>query len=230
MAAAVVTTLTAVFITLGFWQLRRHEERRAENSTAAERLAQPPRPLAELVSTTPFSELEYLPTSLSGTFHPDLEILVRNQVHLGRTGSHVLTPLETIEGLWVLVNRGWVPLEFDRPPVAAAPPAGETEVTGLIRLTQTRPGFGPVEPAGDLPIVWRVDLDRLSDQLPEPIASVWVQATSNSGAPGDFFPISAPLPEVDDPGPHFSYALQWFAFALTCAIGFGLLLRSRLSG
>ncbi|HSJ26662.1 MAG TPA: SURF1 family protein [Acidimicrobiia bacterium] len=225
-ATVVVFAICVVCVALGQWQLGRHEERKVQNVVMTNRLAEDPLPLATLVDAAgaDVDSLEYRPVTAVGEFRPDDEILVRSQTANQRPGFHVVTPLAT-EGGVVLVNRGWVPLAVETPPVAAAPPpSGTVTVTGLARLSQTRPSIGPVEPDGRLAIVARIDLERLSGQF-EGLTPVWIQQIDEPEGP---LPIRVPIPPVDDPGPHLPYAIQWFSFAAIGAIGYGLLVRRAL--
>lgn len=229
-ATLVVVAICAVFASLGQWQLRRHAERRVENTVHAERLAAAAMDLPVLLDAvgTDLDSLEYRPVRLTGTFRAGEEVLVRSQVANERPGFHVVTPLDTRIGT-VLVNRGWVPLAVTSPPVdAVPPPEGEVTIEGLVRLSQSRPSVGPVEPEGRLAVIARIDLDRLASQF-ERLVPVWVQETD---PPANTLPIRLEPPAVDDPGPHLPYAVQWYSFAVIAAGGFGLLLRraSRTAG
>jgi cytochrome oxidase assembly protein ShyY1 len=222
-ATLVIVTLCAVFASLGQWQLRRHEERRLENTVNAARLASESIELPILLDATgdDLESLEYRPVEVTGTYRPADEMLVRSQVANERPGFHVVTPLETEFGT-VLVNRGWVPLAVESPPVdAVPPPEGTVTVSGLVRLSQVRPSIGPVEPEGELSVIARVDLERLASQFDD-LAPVWIQDTS---PPGDPLPVRLEPPAVDDAGPHLPYAVQWYSFAIITAVGFGLLVR-----
>lgn len=222
-ATVTVVAICALFVALGQWQLRRHGERQIENTVNASRIAAEPLALATLIDAagSDIDSLEYRPVRVVGTFVAQEELLVRSQVADERPGFHVVTPLVTDAGT-VLINRGWVPLAAERPPVdEVSPPTGTVTVTGLARLSQQRPAIGPTEPEGRLGVVARIDLDRLGEQFDD-LVPLWVQQTDPSDDP---LPVRVPIPDVDDPGPHLPYAVQWFSFALIGAGGFGFLVR-----
>ncbi len=226
-ATVVVTLVCGVFVSLGNWQLRRHHERAAENTVIAARMVNEPLDLAVLIRAAgeDVDSLAFHPVRVTGEFEPDHEILVRSQVAGDRAGFHVVTPLVTAEAGTVLVNRGWVPLAVERPPVEGAPPpSGPVTVEGVARVTQTRPVVGPTEPEGRLTVVARIDLERLSQQFDD-LAPVWVQQTDPAGTP---VPVRLPLPATDDPGPHLPYAVQWYSFAVIGVVGYALLIRRAL--
>jgi surfeit locus 1 family protein len=230
---AIVTTLVMAvalaFVNLGIWQLERHDERSIENQVMSVRLQADSTPVSTLLSSvgTDLSSLEYRRVSVEGEYLPELEVLVRNMTNLGQAGFHVITPLQTSDVGVVLINRGWVPLTMDEPPVDARPPGGTVAVEGLVRLTQLRPSVGQVEPEGVLEIVSRVDIDRLVQQLPGEVAPVWVQALDR-GDTSQALPVAVPPPDFADPGSHLLYAIQWFAFALIGVVGFFFLVRNRV--
>lgn len=221
----VVVLLAALFVRLGFWQLGRLEERRAENAIGQERLSTDPIPLEALLADgRDPSSLEYRRAIVTGEWDPANEVLIRSQVELGTAGFHVITPLIGDDGSAVLVNRGWVPLTMDTPPVDdAAPPAGAVEFQGWIHLTELRPPLGAEEPSGELDVFNRVDVGRIGSQLPYPVAPVYVVMAGE----GDALPIEVDPPRFDDEGPHLAYAIQWFGFAVVGVIGFYFLYRRR---
>lgn len=222
-ATVVVVSICALFVALGQWQLRRHSERQIENTVNVNRLAAEPLTLETLIDAAggDIDSLEYRRVLVTGIFAAQDEILVRSQVADERPGFHVVTPLLT-DTRTVLVNRGWVPLAAEQPPVdEVPPPTGTVTVTGLVRLSQQRPSIGPTEPQGRLAVVARIDLDRFGEQFSD-LSPVWVQQTDPPNGP---LPARVPVPDVDDPGPHLPYAVQWFSFALIGAGGFGILAR-----
>jgi len=112
-----VLVVVAVCLALGFWQLDRADQKR---SILAQRLVQAEAQMrylpgnAELIVAEPRT-LIHAPVQITGVWLGRFEILLDNQVHSGRAGCHVLTPLK-IDGseAVVLINRGWVPWGPDR--------------------------------------------------------------------------------------------------------------------
>ena len=224
-AGLVVFVLAGVFIRLGIWQLDRLEQRREQNAVAQERLALATAPLAQLLDEAggdPAS-IEYRRAGLTGTFDPEKEVLIRSQVEQGQAGFHVITPFLTEDGDAILVNRGWVPLTMDRPPVGATPEEGQVSQEGWVQLTQTRPALGPADPPGHADVLNRVDIERIEEQTGYELAPVYIVAM---GEGGDELPIALDLPAFDE-GPHLAYAIQWFGFAAVGLIGFYFLLRRK---
>jgi surfeit locus 1 family protein len=225
-AHVVVVALAVLFISLGFWQLGRLEERRLENAVGESRFDDDPQDFETLLQGSGDDEesLEFRRATFTGQFQPADEVLIRSQVYQAVAGFHVITPLVGEDGKAVLVNRGWVPLDADEVPVlAASPPEGPVTVTGWVRPAQTRGALGPSDPAGGrLVTMSRVDIDRIQQQIPYELAPVYLSALDD---PEGELPVPAPGPTFDDEGPHLGYAIQWFSFALIGVIGYFFLLR-----
>lgn len=222
-ATVVVVGLAAVFVRLGVWQLDRLEERRQANAVGEQRLDAEPAEFSLLLEQAgDTTSLEHRRAIVHGEFDVAEEVLIRSQVELGQAGFHVITPLVRDDGSAVLVNRGWVPITMDTPPVEAAPDPGAHTLEGWVHLTQTRPTLGQEEPEGDLDVLNRVDIDRIGDQTPYELAPVYLVATGESG--GDL-PVPVDPPDFTDEGPHLAYAIQWFGFAAVGVIGLYFLLR-----
>ncbi len=225
-AHVVVVALAILFIYLGFWQLRRLEERQLENTVGESRFEAAPVDVGLMLDSAgeERDSLEFRRANATGVFQPNDEVLVRSQVHQGVAGFHVITPLLGEGGSAVLVNRGWVPLDADEVPVTAAPPPeGTVTVTGWVRPTQTRGALGPSDPDdGRLVAMSRVDIDRIQEQVPYELEPVYMSLLDDLD--GDL-PLAAPPPSFADEGPHLAYAIQWFSFALIGLLGYFFLIR-----
>ncbi|MFP5488135.1 MAG: SURF1 family protein [Acidimicrobiia bacterium] len=214
-------------INLGFWQLRRLDERQAFNAAVEASYDQPPVGIDELVpgGAAPgddvLDELEWRPVVVTGTYLPDETFFVVNRSQNGRAGRNVAVPLLLDDGRVVIVNRGFVPLATDPPPV----PATDVEVIGRLRPTQER-GLGQLsDPAeGDLVEVQRIDIPRLAGQLPGPVVPMYVDLLRSDPAEGGGLPEPVAPPDLGE-GDHLSYAVQWFIFATAVAVGWVLAVR-----
>jgi surfeit locus 1 family protein len=220
-------------VNLGLWQLRRLDERKAENAVVSERLALPEAPLDGLL--TPASGADDVAgvanrrVTVTGTYEGDEQVLVRSRSLDGSPGSWVLTPLRTADGSLVVVNRGWIPNDgtYDAVPPSYAPAAGSVAVQGLVQESQDRGRFGPTDPAGGrLTSLARVDIGRYARQLDGPVVPGWVQLQDERPEPaaGSDVPVVLGPPELDE-GPHFGYAVQWFIFSTIAIVGYPLILR-----
>lgn len=215
------------FVLLGLWQLDRHAARSAFDTTLRSRLAEPAVSLESLLGdNVDLEDVEYRQATVTGTYATGEEVILQARSLEGRSGHEVLTPLILTDGSVLIVDRGWVPIDVEGPPVVGAePPSGEVAIRGYVRQTQVRSGLGPVDPpTGDLDRVSRVDLDRLGMQMDQPVQPIWLQLADQQ-PPQAGFPLLLPPPTPGGGPPHLSYAIQWFAFAVLVVVAYPFLLR-----
>lgn len=223
----VIVVITVVaFVNLGMWQLRRLDERRALNATIESRMAEDPVDLGLLLATvgTDPEALEYRRVTTSGTYNVEREILLQARTLNGVSGHNVVTPL-AVQGSNLAVDRGWVLIDSEGPPVPdALPPAGIVTVAGILRVSEARGPTGVVEDDGSYRKIGRLDLELLASQWEPALIPVYLQLESQD-PPQSGFPSPLPPPEIGE-GAHLSYAIQWFVFAAVAAVGFPLLVVS----
>ena len=209
-------------VNLGFWQLRRLDERKAFNRQVEATIDQPAQPLDDVLpaGTDPRSA-EWRSVTAVGEYVPDEQFTVVNRSQDGRAGDLTVTPLRLPDGRILLVERGFVPLgEVDAPART-----GTVEVTGRLRPSQERRRGGLSDPAeGDLTEVQRIDLERLAQQLPGPLVPAFIELTASRPAETGPYPVPVRAPELTEKN-HLSYAMQWFLFAVAVAVGWGLAVR-----
>lgn len=213
------------FVSLGFWQLRRLDDRREFNAVVARRGDAPVRPLAALLRAAEGNarSLRWRRATVTGTYDTGAEVLLTARSRAGRPGHHVLTPLVTGDDGAVIVDRGWVPYQVAGPPVRrAAPPGGCVTIHGVVFTGTATDRYGRTG-SGRLEFVSEVDLARLAGPSPAALAPVYVQLRRQSPPQPGPFPAPAELPALTE-GPHLSYAGQWFLFAAVVAVGYPVLL------
>lgn len=236
---ALVALLAVLFVGLGIWQLDRLGQVRARNALLRSRLDQRPLDAAELPAAGAAGgtaeDLVLRRVTAAGRYDTDEQVLIRSRQHRGQNGFHVLTPLRQGNGPALLINRGWIPMGRQGPgggragPPAdrAAPPAGQVRITGILRESEEAGLLGPRDPpTGELDRAFRIDVERLGHQLPYAVAPLWVQLTDQHPAQSRALPVPAPPPTLGE-GPHLSYAVQWFSFAVIAVVGFTAYARRR---
>lgn len=217
LAHVVVLAVAWSFVSLGLWQLRRLEERDASNARISARLAEPVGDASTAFDTVAG---DHRRARIVGTYDTANETILSSRSHRGISGHHVLTPLRTPDGRAVLVNRGWVELTDGTPPVArAAPPPGQVTVIGIILAPPTPGRFAPQD-LGDGGVSFRIEPARIAERAGYEIAPLYLQLQDQEPPQPGEFPIAV-IPEPLDRGPHLSYALQWFAFALAAVGTYG---------
>jgi cytochrome oxidase assembly protein ShyY1 len=228
--ALVVGFAVAAFTVLAPWQFGREEQRDAQQRAIDSATALAPVPLAELVppGDAVAREDEWRQVSVSGSYVPDGEGLVRLRVVDGQPAFEVLTPFRTDDGRLVTVNRGSVTAESgsavpDYPP----PPAGTVTLTARLRLDETDPqGRAAIEADGHRQ-VYAADSRSLAAATGLALEPGFLQLTA--GQPGVLRPLDvAPTAGGGAPFTNFSYALQWLTFGVIALFALGYFVRLEL--
>lgn len=219
-----VVVLFVLFVTAGFWQLDRLDQRRDRNELVESREGRPAVPVEDLLApgdgADAVAEARFRAVTATGTYDDGGTVAVRNRTQDGVPGAWMLTPLVLASGDRVGVVRGFVGLGPDNDPVPTVPPEGEVTVTGVMadptRFDGTAPGDAEqlVDRPGTLPGVVLAE----SSDPPEPAGE---EALGDPGAAA-ITPVAPP--ELGE-GPHLSYAVQWFVFATIALVGYPLILR-----
>jgi len=204
----------AVCVRLGVWQLHRLGERRMQNAAKHGARERPPLDVTTSLGADSARDRRLRARGVYDYVH---EQVWRGRMFEGVPGVALITPLRLTDGAAVLVDRGWAPSpdgyhvdeRLYREP-------DTTDVLGIgMRAPRAR---GDVDPA------------QLHDSLPYPLLPFVVQLLPPPTAPGRSVPpglLRWPLPELTD-GPHLSYAIQWFSFALIIVVGSTVLFRKRV--
>jgi surfeit locus 1 family protein len=226
-----VVVVVVAFVNLGFWQLRRLDEKRDRNRVVRTRTAEPVAPVDEVLSTDESAAdaeaVAFRQVTATGTYDGDRQVLVRGRSRDGAPGSWVLTPLVREDGTAVVVNRGWIANsgQLERVPDDVEVPDGPVTVTGLLLPSESRGDYGPRDPEqGTLTNLARADIVRMQRQMDEPLVPAYVQLVEQRPEPGRGAPALLPAPALDE-GPHLSYAFQWFFFASIGVVGYPIILR-----
>jgi surfeit locus 1 family protein len=216
--------LTAVgvslFTALGFWQLERAALKERIETRFESRLAGDYQSLA---SYSENGDLEYRKLLLRGRFDNEHNLLVDNQLHRGRAGYYILTPLLLADSeRIVLVNRGWAPWGESRDVIEPILPAVAVDGVAGIAYFPSEPALqlGAVESGKDWPrLLSHIDIDALQqgfDGRLEPWV-LWLAPEWRGEYVRDWNPVWM-RPEKSR-----AYAAQWFAFALLALLFFVIL-------
>src|SRR5205809_2748441 len=207
----VALLVAAICVRLGVWQLDRLHERRQRNALLLAARARPP---LEVDGSLPADSARDRRLVARGVYDYAHERLWHGRSYEGVPGVDLITPLRLADGAAVLVDRGWAP----------SPDAYHVD-QGAYREGDSADVFGLGMPAprarGD------VDPARLQDSLPYRLLPFLIQQLPPSTALDGPLPpglIRWPAPELSD-GPHLSYAVQWFSFAIIIVVGSVALLR-----
>ncbi len=190
--------VATVCVLLGIWQLNRLAQRRARNGVLAARLALPPLQVQDGITADSVRQRRVV---AQGVYDFSAERTWPGRSFEGTPGVALITPLRLAGGAAVLVDRGWVPspdaFHVDR---ALYREPDTVTVTGIALIPPR--GRGDVDVKGFVPFVIQLE-------TPEPARGL---------------PRRWPPPAFDN-GPHLSYAIQWFSFAVIALVGTAVLIR-----
>jgi surfeit locus 1 family protein len=237
LAAAFILGMCALCVRLGFWQLDRLAQRKARNQAWERATALAPLSFdsatAAAIARDPGAFLNRRITA-RGRFDSGADVVLRGRANQGDPGVHLVTPLR-VEGVApsLLVNRGWV-ASPDAATLDTRPFADSSlrVVTGVLQEVprNTRGGGEPSahQVAGRTVTAYRrLDLAVLNRTQPHPVLPLYLQVVPGPDSSAQQAPVPVPLPALDN-GPHLSYAVQWFSFALIGLVGLGvMMLRGR---
>lgn len=229
MLACAGIALFLAFMALGTWQVQRRAWKldliaRVEQRLHAAPSALPPPAEWPRVDASGY---EYRSVRVQGRWLADKTVLTQASTELG-SGFWVLTPLQTADGIQVLVNRGFVPQR------AAWPPPSDTgQVVGLLRMSEPGGGFlrhnAPAQQrwySRDVAAIAQAQgLARsapffIDAGIPDPHPIALPENAASQGPwprPG--------LTIVRFPNSHLVYALTWYGLALLTVVAGWLVAR-----
>ncbi|MEJ2861962.1 SURF1 family cytochrome oxidase biogenesis protein [Actinomycetospora flava] len=205
----------ACYYLLAPWQFHRGDERSGDNAALVRAVSTAPVPRGELVApgAAPGEDVAWRQVTVSGTYRPEGQVLVRLRSIEGHPASEVMTPLVTTTGETVLVDRGYVRTDGQGTlPAIAAPPGGTVSLTGYQRLDEGAPTRSAVVADGQRQ-VYSADAATVAAAGGVATSPGYVQLLPDQ--PGVLTAVPLPPP---DPNPSYSYAWQWLIFGLM-AIG-----------
>ena len=220
----------ALFVSLGRWQWHRGQQRQLQWEQVQSALAAAP------VAVDTGAELARQPrharVRVRGQLDGVHQVLLDNISRDGKPGYEVLTPLHLADGALLLVNRGWLPFDGyrDHIPDLSLPARADDSLVGqLDQLPVAGLQHAPTAAETAVPTRWPAVASfpttaQLAVWLGEPVADRVLLLDADSG-PG--WQRQWPLPGLA-PERHYSYAIQWWSFAVLAAgLLLGLNLRKR---
>ncbi len=197
-------------LSLGQWQLRRAAEKMALQSAIESQGSKSALDAVALRQTSDPLALVHQPTRLRGSWVTDATVFLDNRQMNARVGFFVLTPMLLEGGGAVLVQRGWVPRNFEKRTELPAvhTPQGLVDIAGRIAPPPSKlyePGT-----AATGTIRQNLDMDQFRRETGLPLMPVTVLQT---GVTGDGLQREWPVINVGV-DKHYGYAFQWFAIAV----------------
>lgn len=211
-----------IFSSLGLWQCHRAQQKRLLIQAHATRLHQ-----QALVFTNIYGMGEgqrFYPVQLKGHFDNQHQIFLDNKTHQGQVGYEVYTPF-LVEGQSkaILIDRGWVPAHQNRSILPEIKPISALiAIKGVLNTPPSYFSLGSMTDNSKNPFPLRVqyiNLQALAAILGKPLLPyiVWLDPADPHGFERQW--------KVNLMGPekHIMYAVQWFAFAISLLVIFGVL-------
>ena len=207
--------LLAAFVMLGRWQWHRGEAKQAvwdeyQKSGHAVKAGR-----RDIDRVDRFARIE-----VEGHYEPAHQVLLDNISHDGQPGYEVLTPFVLADGGHVLVNRGWVPFTGfrDRLPDVTLADISVQRLTGRaeeLPAAGLASGRAPPEPGANWPKLTSFPTQQeLQTTLEIPLARR--QLLLDPDMPHGY--VRAWTPPGLPPDRHFSYAIQWWGFAVVALV------------
>ncbi|VFR44004.1 Cytochrome oxidase biogenesis protein Surf1, facilitates heme A insertion [plant metagenome] len=225
-ALILLALVVAATVSLGRWQLRRADERRAVAAAIEAGRVQPPLALSAGMAAEQLQP--WSPARATGVWRHDLTVLLDNRNQEGRPGFWVATPLmlDAERGDAVLVLRGWLARPLGDTAMPALPaPTGRLTVDGELAAHVPRL-FELDRQAGRLPAGWPQGGDAAPPRvqnlaLPDLAAATGLHLVPavlmQTAGDGDGLLREWPQPSIDA-DKNTGYALQWFGFATIAGI------------
>ncbi|MBV1701233.1 MAG: SURF1 family protein [Hyphomicrobiales bacterium] len=209
-----------ILLSLGVWQLQRLTWKVALLAQIQSRIHLPPQPLPPFDQWAGLKPLDYdyRAVSVTGTFEHKFETLVFDGTGpvipgLSSNGYLVLTPVKLADGSYVIVNRGFIPVEArDKSALPYSKPGGTLTITGLMRPPQTRNVFTPADNPASGQWFTRDPASIAAYYHLDKVAPFIIDEAPDAASPHQL-PLGGST-EIDIPNNHMSYALTWFGLAL----------------
>lgn len=205
----VVALLLPLLVGLGVWQLSRAEAKRVLLAEFEARRQAEPVAVTELERR---ADLAHVRVRLYGQFDERHSLMLDNRMRDGQVGVELLQPFyDQASGLWLLVNRGWLPWPDRRTPPQFSTPEQPLELLARVYVPLGSPFQLQADPAGnDWPrLITAVEPELLWRQLGRGGMAYEVRLEPGPAAYQAQWPLVAMGPEK-----HSGYAVQWFALAL----------------
>jgi cytochrome oxidase assembly protein ShyY1 len=203
----------ACYTLLAPWQFGREAQRDAQQQAIDDSFRTPPVPLQQLSppGAGVRAEVEWRQVSVSGSYLPESEALVRLRVYEGQPAFEVLTPVRTDDGRLLLVDRGFVKVDRGvEVPAFAAAPAGPVTLVGRLRVDDADPQDRPAFEGEGRRQVYAADSRPVAAATGLALEPGRLQLAADQ--PGVLGPVPVAPNTGAAPFTNFSYALQWLTF------------------
>ncbi|MGI8880407.1 MAG: SURF1 family protein [Jatrophihabitans sp.] len=219
---AVMVLVAAICLGAGTWQVFRFKQKHNANHLLRHNARAAVAALPDILATTTApngkqraADGQFRRVTAIGSYDLAHQFLARERTVDSTVGFLVVTPLRTTAGPTLLVVRGFITADGNRPTAVAAPPTGTVTVTARVEPPELRNDrFGESEPGQVSAINPISAADRLGTSVYDGYAELLDKQPGVAGL--------TPIPDPDLSNPaggavepqHIAYILQWYLFAL----------------
>lgn len=202
---------------LGNWQLYRYHYKKNLLETYQQNKTSQPQPFLQLTGSD--ATLQFKQVAATGEYQNDWTVILQNKPHKNKIGYEVFTPLKmTGEKRLLLIDRGWVPEEYNHTAPAIPAVKGQVEITGEIKLlNEYQFILGNNLLAQTSPIMMqKMDVKELASVTQQEFYPfvVHLDAADKNGFVREW-EITTVMPQR-----HLAYAVQWFLMAFALCIAY----------
>ncbi len=214
----IVMAMLVVMINLGFWQIRRYDQKQGLLNGYQQSLSKVPYTWHDFIKA---SDKVFHRVKIQGVYLNNKSMLLDNRWYKNKIGYEVLTPFQ-IQGekKVLLINRGWIPRGRDRQQLPKITPiVGKQSVQGYINKPILHNFIlgNAIESHARWPLrLQKINFKEIANAIDQPIYA-YVLRLSKS-ALGGF--VRQWVVVVGKPSRHLGYAVQWFLMSLALIIAY----------
>ena len=228
---AVTVAFAVACVALGQWQFARRAEAQAAIALLNANFDRTPASVANVIRSYDNTDrkLKWTPVTMSGHYIVDKTVYARNRISDAGIGFEQLVPFVDDNGGILGVDRGWVAANEDYSAPANPPSVPQGDLTVVARLMPSEQTIdGRSAPEGQVATINAPELAVITTfDSPDFYTGWYSRLATESVSATTGIPWERP---VLDEGPHLSYALQWYVFALMGFVGYGWALRKEARG
>ena len=195
--------IVIIFLGLSYWQLTSHydDTNNLEKLTKYENILE-----VSITDVNSLSEYQYI------KFHEDISLLhtwlLRSRVHNGQNGYNRIDLISDSYSNYMVVNRGWVPLDFD---LDSIDKYEQFKYIGKLMSYNTQTIGQDDVPQSDY--LFRIDKSFIENDKNITLQKYYLTLTEECGINIECINLTEPYD-----APHLSYAFQWLFFAICLTI------------
>ena len=192
-----------IFLALSYWQISSHYEdaNNLENLNEYQNLLR-----VSISDVNNLSEFQYI--QIDETIYLIHTWLLRSRVHNGQNGYHRIDLISDSYSNYMVVNRGWVPLDFD---LDSIDKSEDYRYIGKLMNYDTQTiGQDDIPQSNYL---FRIDKLFIENEMNITLKKFYITLTDECGKNIECINLTEPYD-----APHLSYAFQWLFFAICLSI------------